>query len=153
WYHLAGVYNSTAQTVTLYLNGAQVATQNVSGFTPTTDNGPGSGFYIGGEGSSGSVVGTVDDVRGYNRALTPAEIACLYNWGIAAPNRGLVGWWKFNESSGTTAADSSGNGYDGTIDGTHQSFVAGLINNAINTTSGSGGVDVSTYTAMNDMTD
>ena len=29
----------------------------------------------------------------------------------------LVGWWKFNEGSGTVAKDSSGNGYDGTISG------------------------------------
>jgi len=28
---------------------------------------------------------------------------------------GLVGWWKFNEGSGTTAADSSGNGYTMTL--------------------------------------
>ncbi len=29
----------------------------------------------------------------------------------------LVGWWKFDEGSGTTASDSSGNGYDGTLEG------------------------------------
>jgi hypothetical protein len=30
---------------------------------------------------------------------------------------GLVGWWKLDESSGTTAADSSGNGNNGTLSG------------------------------------
>jgi len=30
----------------------------------------------------------------------------------------LVGWWKFDEGSGTTAYDSSGNGHDGTVLGT-----------------------------------
>ncbi|MCJ7779155.1 MAG: hypothetical protein MUP16_12695, partial [Sedimentisphaerales bacterium] len=30
---------------------------------------------------------------------------------------GLVGWWKFDESEGTTAADSSGNGNDGSLQG------------------------------------
>jgi hypothetical protein len=30
---------------------------------------------------------------------------------------GLVGWWKFDESQGTTAADSSGNGNNGTLIG------------------------------------
>ena len=29
----------------------------------------------------------------------------------------LVGWWKFDEGSGTTATDSSENGYDGTVGG------------------------------------
>jgi hypothetical protein len=30
---------------------------------------------------------------------------------------GLVGWWKLDESEGTKAADSSGNGHDGTVHG------------------------------------
>jgi len=30
---------------------------------------------------------------------------------------GLVGWWKFNEGTGTTASDSSGSGYNGTFTG------------------------------------
>jgi hypothetical protein len=30
---------------------------------------------------------------------------------------GLVGWWKFDEKDGTTAADSSGNGNNGTLQG------------------------------------
>ncbi|MHC4337978.1 MAG: DUF4139 domain-containing protein, partial [Planctomycetota bacterium] len=29
----------------------------------------------------------------------------------------LVGWWKFDETSGTAVADSSGNGHDGYVDG------------------------------------
>ncbi len=29
----------------------------------------------------------------------------------------LVGWWKLDEGSGTTAFDSSGNGNDGTLQG------------------------------------
>ena len=28
---------------------------------------------------------------------------------------GLVGWWKFDETDGTVASDSSGNGNDGTL--------------------------------------
>ena len=32
-----------------------------------------------------------------------------------AADPGLVGWWKFDEGSGTVAADSSGNGMDGTL--------------------------------------
>ena len=32
---------------------------------------------------------------------------------VLDPN--LVGWWKFDEGSGTVAADSSGQGRDGTL--------------------------------------
>jgi hypothetical protein len=35
-------------------------------------------------------------------------------------NAELVGWWRFNEGSGNTCSDSSGNGHDGTILGTPQ---------------------------------
>jgi len=37
--------------------------------------------------------------------------------GANAADPNLVGWWKFDEGSGTTASDSSGNGYDGALEG------------------------------------
>jgi hypothetical protein len=43
---------------------------------------------------------------------------------------GLVGWWKLNETAGTIAADSSGNGHDGTVTGTAQ-WVSGRIGGAM----------------------
>ena len=43
---------------------------------------------------------------------------------------GLVGWWKFDEGSGTTAYDSSGNGHDGTFMGDPQ-WVAGKFGGAL----------------------
>jgi len=36
---------------------------------------------------------------------------------ILDPHPGLVGWWRFDEGSGTVATDSSGHGNDGTIYG------------------------------------
>ncbi len=42
----------------------------------------------------------------------------------------LVGWWKLDEGSGTTAADSSGNGNDGTLNGDPQ-WVAGFLDGAL----------------------
>src|SRR5262249_16610092 len=53
---------------------------------------------------------------------------------------GLVGWWKFSEGSGTTAADSSGNGYTATLSGgaTWTSDCTGN-NNAL-LTNGTGGI-------------
>jgi hypothetical protein len=35
----------------------------------------------------------------------------------AIPTTGLYGWWKLSDASGTTAPDSSGNGFAGTITG------------------------------------
>jgi len=42
----------------------------------------------------------------------------------------LVAYWKFDEGSGTTALDSSGNGYDGTIEGGAE-WVAGQLGGAL----------------------
>lgn len=43
---------------------------------------------------------------------------------------GLIGWWKFDETSGTTAADSSPAGHAGTLE-RGASFVPGRIGNAV----------------------
>jgi len=43
---------------------------------------------------------------------------------------GLIGWWRFDEGSGSTASDASGNGHDGTLLGDPQ-WVAGRIGGAL----------------------
>src|SRR3989338_11291770 len=43
---------------------------------------------------------------------------------------GLVGYWKFDEGTGTSAADSSGNGNRGTWGGTGSHWVTGKVGNA-----------------------
>ena len=47
-----------------------------------------------------------------------------------AADTNLVGWWKFDETSGTIARDSSGNGNDGTVKG-NPAWVAGKIEGAL----------------------
>ncbi len=53
--------------------------------------------------------GSIDQVRIYNYARTPAQIAWDYNRG------GPVGWWKFDDCQGATALDASGLGNTGNI--------------------------------------
>ena len=52
--------------------------------------------------------GTLDDLRVYNRVLSSSEVSALYK---GAPK----GSWLLDEGSGTTTADSSGNGNTGTF--------------------------------------
>jgi hypothetical protein len=64
--------------------------------------------------------GQIDEVRIYNRALSPSEVKKLYEW---AP--GPVAHWKFDEMEGTTAYDSvasssTAGGNDGTFSGSPQ---------------------------------
>jgi hypothetical protein len=49
---------------------------------------------------------------------------------VLNPHPGLVGWWRFDEGSGTVAGDSSGNGNNGTIYGA--TWVPGKYGDALN---------------------
>ena len=55
-------------------------------------------------------LGTLDEIRIYNRALSPAEVRNLYNW---AP--GPVAYYNFNEGVGSSAYDTSGYGNNGVL--------------------------------------
>ncbi len=48
---------------------------------------------------------------------------------VGWPTQGLLGYWNFNEDSGTTANDTSGNGYNGTVSGA--TWVAGYAGSAL----------------------
>ena len=54
--------------------------------------------------------------KGSNLTLSP-----IYN------NSGLMGYWGFNEGSGTTAHDSSGNGDDGTLSSPAPAWTSGKV--------------------------
>jgi hypothetical protein len=43
----------------------------------------------------------------------------------------LIGWWKFDDGSGTTAVDSSGSGYNATLNGTSPTWATGQIGEAV----------------------
>lgn len=67
-------------------------------------------FYIGRVGASNYYDGTLDEVRLYNRNLTPAEVEMVRAY---AP--GPIGHWKLDENTGTAAYDISGNLNNGTL--------------------------------------
>ncbi len=47
-----------------------------------------------------------DEFRVWNVARSAAEIKDNYKKTLAGSETGLVGYWRFDETSGTTAADS-----------------------------------------------
>ena len=66
-------------------------------------------------------------------AFTIASILCTSMFSMlptpVKAENGLVGYWKFDESSGTTATDSSGNGNTGTVNGSQ--WVDGIEGRAL----------------------
>ncbi len=107
WHYITGVFASATDRK-LFVDGVQenADTNNVT-YAAGVDT-----WNIGRTGDStpaGEFNGLIDQVRVYNTARTQAQIAWEYNRG------GPVGWWKFDECSGTNAYDSSGNSNTGTI--------------------------------------
>jgi hypothetical protein len=74
WYDVCLIYNGTSQT--LYINGSSVAS-HASGASP----GSSQPIYIGSNGVNSFFSGALDDVRIYNRALSPQEVQTLYDLG------------------------------------------------------------------------
>ncbi|MCK6470068.1 MAG: LamG domain-containing protein, partial [Candidatus Brocadia sinica] len=72
-----------------------------------------SDMKIGRSGSNGHFNGKIDDVRLYNQALSIQEIQDMYNAFLT----GLQARYMLDEGGGSVAADSSGNGNSGVING------------------------------------
>ena len=120
WYHVAVTYDAASTTLKLYKNGVLVDTN--------TDVDPvegGNMVRLGAfNNASNSFTGTMDEVRIWNRALSPGEIANHMNCELPGPTTGLIAYYKFNQGIGngnnasvTTLQDSSGNNYNGTFNG------------------------------------
>ena len=76
WYHVAGVYNASAQTLNVYVNG-QLDNGVLVGTVTTTQQNSSTAVHIGqrpGAPGTFNFAGKIDDVRLYSRALTQAEI-------------------------------------------------------------------------------
>ncbi|MGI9457252.1 MAG: LamG domain-containing protein [Aeoliella sp.] len=106
WTHIAGTYDGT--TLRVYINGVEAASgaHPVGGAVETDATGT---VTLGDSIAGGRPFdGKIDDARVYDRALTATDIAFLFN------PTGLAGHWKVDETSGTTAVDSSPIANDGT---------------------------------------
>lgn len=102
WYHVARTFDGT--TLRVFLNGVQDCSLAASGAVPGA-------IRIGDYGGGGLALnGKMDETRIYNRALSPSEVTQLYNF---AP--GPVAYYNFEEGTGTTANDRSGNANTGTL--------------------------------------
>jgi hypothetical protein len=118
WVHLTGVYDAPGKTIWLYVDG----TRKEPGTLLKPWQGTG-GLQVGRSKTAGEWGGYwrggVDDVRLYSGALTADRVSALWrSYPAAAPAPLPVadaGNWKFDENTGTTAADSSGRGKTATL--------------------------------------
>ncbi len=125
WHHIVFTVNSSGNR--FYYDGVQQTLTYTTGSAASTewfdDLVTEDKLTVGSDRDSNPVnylTGKLDDVRVYNRALSAEEVKRLYN--IKTPrvsggvdNTGLVGYWKFEEGTGTIAGDSSGNKRSGNL--------------------------------------
>ncbi len=62
-------------------------------------------------------LGVVDEVALWSRALTATEIAAQKNLPLVGNEANLVGYWRLDETSGTTTTDATGNNHTGALSG------------------------------------
>jgi hypothetical protein len=107
WTHVTGIYDYFNKKIYIYINGTLDTSQTVSFAANTYTNSWTSGADLIGNFTSQTryLNGKIDDVRIYNRTLSPSEVSQLYAW---AP--GPVGYWNMDEKTGSYAYDKSSNG-------------------------------------------
>ena len=122
WMHLAMTYNSDTQDMIIYVNGVVQSQGKVSnGPVTLVGNGSDRNFLIGKSYDNARWInGYISEVRLWNVVRTKDEIAnSIYT--VDPTSAGLVGYWKFDDMTGTTVHDYTGNGNDGIVpDGVQQ---------------------------------
>ena len=112
WYHFAFSHDATTNTGKIYIDGVEVSSQtglaafSLNAVTQEVLIGQESGYYSDAQ---------MSDVRLWNDIRSQAEIAANMNSRLVGNEAGLVGYWQLGEDSGSTAADSTANGYNGTV--------------------------------------
>ena len=106
WTHLAGVFDASTGTMSLYINGSLAGT--ATNPTPWNATGPLAigGVKLAGGGSNNYFPGSISDVQTYARALTAADIATIVSGSTAATPADR---WQLTDTTGTTATDPTGN--------------------------------------------
>jgi len=110
WHHYAGTV-SGGSLLTLYIDGTNVwsGSYSVGDLSSVTSD-----FVIGAYANHSQEFfnGTIDEVRISNTARYTSDFTPATSF---TSDGNTVALYKFNEGSGTTVADSSGNGHTGTL--------------------------------------
>ncbi len=149
WHHLALVLNDNTSEGTLYIDGSQFGStltysgRNIGGATKLANHNTA---------TNAGFTGFMDEFKIYPYARTPEQIKADYNQGAAVLGMsdqsflsdGLVGYWKMDEASGTSAADASGNGNNGTLTNAQETGTSDASGNTTTTLVDTDGASLST---------
>ena len=116
WHNIAATWDTTSDEIKIYLDGTLKDTGSSlgtwSGSLAAVDIGQttaGANYFL----------GNLTEVSVFTRVVPIGELYIANQQPInLTGSTGLVGYWKFDEGSGTSAADSSGTGNTGTLNNT-----------------------------------
>jgi hypothetical protein len=111
WHHVAGVYDGSKMK--LYIDGVLDNEKAASGPIPTNNY----DVWIGAnaEQPNRNFAGQLDELRVWNVARSQNDITTNMGGTIDVNTPGLLGYWKFDEGTGTTTVDAAGNDNNGTL--------------------------------------
>jgi hypothetical protein len=119
WHHAAATYDVTTGVWNLYLDGTLERAATLAGSpvpVPRWDSIQHAGLATA-MNSTGVVAGffqgVLDEARVWNYARTATQILAAKDIEITSTS-GLIGRWGLNDATGTSVADSSGSGVNGT---------------------------------------
>jgi hypothetical protein len=113
WTHLTLVRDLNAMKLRWYVNGRLTAETNALFTAAAAGNNP---FWIG-RGYVNHFNGELDEIRVWNIPRTHEEIEAGLFSRMTGTEPGLVGYWNFDEGSGTTAGDLTNHALDGMLGG------------------------------------
>lgn len=113
WHHVAATYDG--QRMRIYINGQLEGERLITGTLTLNCNLEFGALRTSSYYQSGQFIysGSLDDVRLYNKALTLEEVSEQAKGHTVAPESGLVAGYRFDEGSGQTIYDVSGNDIHG----------------------------------------
>jgi hypothetical protein len=127
WVHIATVINTTAPYMRKFVNGVLVAETstgvNGSSIVNTLLRTSTRPVEIGRRGLAccgGPIYylsGLVDELRVWNVARTPSQIAASFQGSVPTNSSGLVAYYTFDEGGGSTLIDRTGRGNTGSLQG------------------------------------
>ncbi len=105
WHHWAGTFNGATRELELFRNGVSVAALTVTR-SSWSAAGP---LGIGGNAGSGRFKGSIDEVRIWHGQVRDAsQLQAFRDQTLVAGQKGLVGYWSFDQLDGDKFADVSG---------------------------------------------
>jgi len=117
WHHTLITYDGSSATsgIKIYLDGADntgVLTGTLSATTSNTTP-----FQIGARNGGNPWLGKIDEVGIFDSELSSSDATAIYNSGtpLSLDDYSPIGYWRFEEGSGTTATDEGSGGNNGTL--------------------------------------